>query len=130
MNFIVKGDDHDFVIRMNLLHEPDGLVLDARQFALGAAARVQHQGHSEGRIYGREIGNLLLHLVFVNCEVLLLQVREEVARGASHGNRQVDQVNIDLQRVGFFLLGAFGFVFLGQGPQSQSAGYQQESDDE
>ncbi len=98
--------------------------------AFRAAAGVQHQGHSEGRIYGCEIGDLLLHLVFVNSEVLLLQVREEVARGTGHCNRQVDQVNIDLQRVGFFLLGALALSSWAKSPQSYSAGYQQESDDE
>ncbi len=67
MNFIVKGNDHDLVIRMNLFHKANGLVLNASQLAFRAAARVQHQGHGKGRIYGSEIGNLLLDLVFVNC---------------------------------------------------------------
>ena len=65
---------------------------------LHAGADVHHGNHLERDVLGREIGDGLWLLVFVNHEVARLQSLDEPALVVGHDRRDLDDVDVDFFR--------------------------------
>src|SRR5579859_6791191 len=86
---IVEFDQEELVLGVRGLHKLRDRLPRFLQFRAHAAAGIEHDSHRQGGIFARKLGDLLLHLVFQQFEILFVQARHEPAHGV--GDRHRDQ---------------------------------------
>src|ERR1035438_2241006 len=93
---VVKIYDEGFVLRITVLNEGQGSLVDAWALVSHAAAVVDDQTHADRNVLALEDREFLLGFILEDAEIILAQTFDEFAAIIEHGGVQNDEVDIDL----------------------------------
>jgi hypothetical protein len=93
---LVEADEKELILWIGCLEKLDGSLLGFPELVCHATAEIQDDADGDRYVFGREIHDLLLDLVFEDAKVLGLKARHETIIRVGYGNVYERQIHVDM----------------------------------